>query len=57
MFSKFYTSLVLGASLLSLTTACMGQTGEPVEKNKANSNYKPAFAGQTRIGSVKTKTP
>src|SRR5690606_11818246 len=28
----------------------------PVEKNKANTNYKPAFAGQTRIGGVKTKT-
>jgi glucose/arabinose dehydrogenase len=28
----------------------------PVEKNKANTNYKPAFAGQTRISGVKTKT-
>ncbi len=38
------------------TTACTAQTGEPVEKQKANSDYKPAFAGQTRIGSVKTQT-
>jgi glucose/arabinose dehydrogenase len=29
----------------------------PVETQSANSNYKPAFKGQTRIGGVKTKTP
>ncbi|MBS7564853.1 PQQ-dependent sugar dehydrogenase [Mucilaginibacter sp. Bleaf8] len=29
----------------------------PVETNAPNSNYKPAFAGQTRIGGVRTKTP
>lgn len=28
-----------------------------VEKNNPNSSYKPAFAGQTRIGAVITKTP
>ena len=28
----------------------------PVETKKANSNYKPAFKGQTRIGGVKTVT-
>lgn len=56
MLSKFYKPLVLGAILLSVTSACMAQTGEPVEKNKANSDYKPAFTGQTRIGSVKSKT-
>jgi glucose/arabinose dehydrogenase len=57
MFSKFYTPFVFGIVLLSVSTAAIAQTGEPVEKNKANSDYKPAFAGQTRIGSVKTKTP
>lgn len=57
MFSKLYKPLILGTVLLSVTATAMAQTGEPVEKNKANSNYKPAFAGQTRIGSVKTKTP
>jgi glucose/arabinose dehydrogenase len=56
-FSKFYALSVLSSLLLSVSTSGMAQTGEPVEKNKANSNYKPAFAGQTRIGSVKTKTP
>ncbi len=29
----------------------------PVETNPANTNYTPAFAGQTRIGGVKTTTP
>ncbi len=31
--------------------------GSPVETGKPNADYKPAFSGQTRIGSVKTKTP
>jgi glucose/arabinose dehydrogenase len=56
MISKFYKPIALGA-MLSITTACMGQTGEPVEKKPANSTYQPAFPGQTRIGSVVTKTP
>ena len=29
---------------------------EPVEKNAPNTHYKPAFAGQTRVAAVKTKT-
>ena len=32
-------------------------TATPVETNAPNSDYKPAFTGQTRIGGVKTKTP
>jgi glucose/arabinose dehydrogenase len=32
-------------------------TASPVETRDPNSTYKPAFAGQTRIGSVKTSTP
>ncbi|HEX2532133.1 MAG TPA: PQQ-dependent sugar dehydrogenase, partial [Chitinophagaceae bacterium] len=32
-------------------------THPPVETKAANSAYKPAFAGQTRIGGVKTTTP
>jgi len=31
-------------------------TGAPVETKPPNSNYKPAFTGQTRIGSAKTET-
>ncbi len=34
----------------------VGNTGTPVETNSANTSYKPAFTGQTRIGSVKTVT-
>ncbi len=34
-----------------------GQGGAPVETATANSNYKPAFAGQTRVNSVSTTTP
>ncbi|MFD0766381.1 PQQ-dependent sugar dehydrogenase [Mucilaginibacter lutimaris] len=29
----------------------------PVETQSPNTNYKPAFRGQTRIGGIKTKTP
>ena len=54
---RLYKPLVLGALLLSVTVIVMAQNGKPVEKNKANSNYEPAFPGQTRIGSVKTNTP
>jgi glucose/arabinose dehydrogenase len=57
MFSKIYKPVVVATFLLSLNASSMAQTGEPVEKSKANSDYKPAFSGQTRIGSVKTKTP
>lgn len=32
-------------------------TGAPVETATANTNYPPAFAGQTRVNSVKTVTP
>ncbi len=32
-------------------------TLSPVETEKPNTNYKPAFEGQTRIAGVKTKTP
>lgn len=31
-------------------------TGQPVETKPPNTNYQPAFAGQTRIGSVSTTT-
>jgi glucose/arabinose dehydrogenase len=32
-------------------------TGPPVENASPNTNYRPAFTGQTRIGGVKTTTP
>ncbi|TDH27025.1 PQQ-dependent sugar dehydrogenase [Segetibacter sp. 3557_3] len=40
------------------TTASGGDSaGGPVETRKPNSDYKPAFAGQTRVAGVKTTTP
>ncbi|MEK6781433.1 MAG: PQQ-dependent sugar dehydrogenase [Bacteroidota bacterium] len=36
--------------------AVVTPVGIPVETNRANTNYTPAFAGQTRIGGVKTTT-
>lgn len=32
------------------------ETGTPVETNRANTNYTPAFTGQTRVAGVKTTT-
>ncbi len=56
-YSKIYKPFVLGIFLLSANSAAFAQNGQPVEKVNANSDYKPAFAGQTRIGSVTTATP
>lgn len=52
---------ILGGSLISFVASqkALSQThstGAPVETQKANSDYKPAFEGQTRIGSVKSAT-
>ncbi len=41
----------------SPTTTSAVDTMPPVETKKANTNYPPAFKGQTRIPSVKTTTP
>jgi aldose sugar dehydrogenase len=53
-------------ALVLLLSACTGHSANgssgsgdpnaPVETRKANTRYKPAFAGQTRIAGVKTKT-
>jgi glucose/arabinose dehydrogenase len=40
-----------------VTNIPVNDTLSPVETKQANTEYKPAFAGQTRIGSVKTTTP
>lgn len=42
---------------LSIAVTGLLQAQAPVETQKANSNYKPAFAGQTRVNSSKTTTP
>src|SRR6195952_768234 len=57
MIFNIYKPFILGAFFLSVSAGVIAQPGPPVETQKANSDYKPAFAGQTRIGSVKTKRP
>ena len=39
------------------TVVGAGTGGAPVETRKPNTEYKPAFAGQTRIAGITTKTP
>lgn len=56
MLLKIYKLLVLCIALTSVTISGIAQTGAPVETKKANTDYQPAFKGQTRIGSLKTKT-
>jgi aldose sugar dehydrogenase len=56
------TSLLFSCSSYSNSKTPVSVQGDttrmpPVETRKPNSDYKPAFAGQTRIGSVKTTTP
>lgn len=61
-----YILLFLGTAAI-LFGSCTGQSNEPattnntdtippVETKQANTDYKPAFEGQTRIGGVKTST-
>lgn len=57
MNSKFCKPLALGAMMISASIACTAQTGPPVETRQPNTNYKPAFAGQTRVAGIKTTTP
>ena len=57
-----YTLALAGFVLLSAcnsshVTGQQGSGSAPVETEKANSEYKPAFAGQTRVAGVKTTTP
>lgn len=69
MLSKLFaiTGTIVAVTLASCSTQTVNNnqepladttgTGAPVETKAPNSTYKPAFEGQTRIGSVKTKTP
>jgi glucose/arabinose dehydrogenase len=57
MSSLLLSSAINPKSVSSFKTPLGNQdTLAPVEKNKANSDYKPAFKGQTRIAGVKTKS-
>jgi aldose sugar dehydrogenase len=66
--NKIYIAAIVTGAML--TSACESNkekteamsvatdsTGAPVESRDANTTYKPAFEGQTRIGGVKTQTP
>ena len=48
------TTLLLPVILMIIYVTGYAQ---PVETKAPNSNYKPAFSGQTRIAGVKTSTP
>ncbi|HAO51596.1 MAG TPA: glucose dehydrogenase, partial [Runella sp.] len=69
---KNTTPLAIIVVTLNLLSACTEKQNEttttvpepelpvaaqPVETNPANTSYKPAFSGQTRVGGVKTTTP
>lgn len=57
---RIILALAGGAALMFAPYVLSAQqpaAGTPVETKKANTDYKPAFAGQTRIGSVITQTP
>lgn len=63
---KFRFIYIIMASIFKTKLSCLAfvaavftvnsSYSQSVETQPANSNYKPAFAGQTRIGAVKTKT-
>lgn len=63
--STYKKKPALWAALFTAVLACnhtyaqgvaASSAGSPVETQPANTKYKPAFAGQTRISGVKTKT-
>jgi len=47
--------IVFSIFIIVYSISCTGQNS-PVETKSPNTNYQPAFAGQTRIAGVKTKT-
>jgi aldose sugar dehydrogenase len=67
---KYFIPVLIIASVTSLSFCHNDKTSNgnsisksdttklpPVETRSANSNYKPAFAGQTRINGIRTSTP
>lgn len=53
---KTLSILLAGLAINCANIACVSAQN-PVETNPPSADYKPAFAGQTRIAGVKTKTP
>lgn len=61
---KISSLFIVAASLITWTSSCANDRARtdtdttglpPVEKRKANTNYKPAFSKQTRVNGVKTR--
>ena len=57
LFNYKTSGLLFGACVLNLGVLNTAFAQNPVETNTPSADYKPAFAGQTRIAGVKTKTP
>ena len=57
MYKIFPAFIAMMLSLAACARENTADTLSPVETKPPNSTYKPAFAGQTRIGGVKTTTP
>jgi glucose/arabinose dehydrogenase len=61
LFVSVVLMLIYSASCANNETTSSNKTDTvglpPVETKPPNSNYKPAFSGQTRIAGVKTTTP
>lgn len=57
LFSMVFGTFVYASCAQAPTEKIDSQTLAPVETKAPNSDYKSAFAGQTRIGGVKTQTP
>lgn len=55
--SAYFASCSTNTHNNGLITSPTDSTGAPVETRSPNSDYKPAFSGQTRIGSVRTSAP
>ena len=57
------TKIIIAVPVLLISICCYGYQPAgttrlpPVETKKANTDYKPAFPGQTRVNGVKTVTP
>lgn len=58
---KLINNKVLGIFIAAVAVNCFSVTDvaaqSPVESGKPTADYKPAFAGQTRIAGIKTSTP
>ena len=52
-----FTSCGQTPAVTTVSDKTSTSTSASVETNAPNSDYKPAFAGQTRVGGVKTQTP